>query len=356
MRLFAAVAVFVLSLGPAMALQKVMILPIVNIDKDANFAYLEGSITDSLKERLREKLAFDELPEEKWNLIAEQNFILRDDFHTRTAAMNLGILTNQDIVISGGFKPVNAKLGGGRIKTSIHATAYLLDIKKKKIIATVSVDLPADSELFTSINQVADRMEAEARKVIPSKEDAARSGLQSAGEPFFSDWSIGLNAGAGLYVSGYAKYFTPQLPALGATMRARMPRFARNLVVAGGFNFLNHKLKEGGDSALQSLGASSLTTNYMFSMALGYQLGLGTKFYLEPQLGGGYVLQSTAVTGNGINSTLSNGFPLARAGATAYYRLNPIVDVSLGAESLMYIEQGTMTFVPLVLAGLHYKF
>jgi hypothetical protein len=31
-------------------------LPIINIDKDANFAYLEGSITDSLKERLREKI------------------------------------------------------------------------------------------------------------------------------------------------------------------------------------------------------------------------------------------------------------------------------------------------------------
>lgn len=356
MRYFGPVTIFAFFLTPVMALQKVMILPIVNIDKDANFGYLEDSITDSLKGRLREKLAFDELPEDKWNLIAEQNFILREDFHTRTAAMNLGILTNQDIVISGGFKPVNKKLAGGKIKTSIHATAYLLDIKNKKIIATVSVDLPADSELFTSVNQVADRMEAEARKVIPSKDAAARSGLQAANEPFFSDWSIGLNAGAGLYMSGYAKYFTAQLPALGATVRARMPRFARNLVFVAGFNFLNHKLKEGGDSALQSLGASALTTNYMLSLGIGYRFDLGAKFYIEPQIGGGYVLQSTSVTGNGINSTLSNGFPFACAGAMAYYRVNPIIDVSLGAESLMYIEQGTTTFVPLVLAGLHYKF
>jgi hypothetical protein len=170
---------FFTAFSPAFAaLKKVIILPIINIDKDANFAYLEGSITDSLKERLREKFAFDELPEEKWALVAEQNYILKDDFHTRTAAMNLGILANQDIVINGGFKPVNKKIAGGKIKSSIHATAHLLDVKKKKTIATIELDLPADSELFTAVGQVADRMEAETRKVIPSKEDAARSGLR----------------------------------------------------------------------------------------------------------------------------------------------------------------------------------
>lgn len=205
------------------ALKKVIILPIVNIDKDANFAYLEGSITDSLKERLREKFAFDELPEEKWALVAEQNYILKDDFHTRTAAMNLGILANQDIVINGGFKPVNKKIAGGKIKSSIHATAHLLDVKKKKTIATIELDLPADSELFTAVGQVADRMEAETRKVIPSKEDAARSGLTAESAPFFSDFSLGLKGGGGVYVSGYAKYFSAQLPALGPCCMQQCP-------------------------------------------------------------------------------------------------------------------------------------
>lgn len=117
--------------------------------------------------------------------------------------------------------------------------------------------------------------------------------------------------------------------------------------------FLNHKLKNGGNSAL---GTSSLTTNYMFSLSLGYQIALSPKIYLEPLLGGGYVLQSTAVTGSGINSTLSNGFPFARGGIQGFYRVNTIIDVSLTVESLAYIEQGTMTFVPLGHAGVHYKF
>ena len=135
-RLFA--CLFLLSIAPIVALQKIMILPVINADKDPNFAYLEASITDSLRQRLGEKLAFDELAEDKWTSVAEQNFILRDDLHTRTAAMNLGILANQDIVISGGFLPVQKKSGNG--KTSIQTTVYLLDVKKKKIIATVKVE------------------------------------------------------------------------------------------------------------------------------------------------------------------------------------------------------------------------
>lgn len=337
------------------ALKKVIILPIINIDKDANFAYLEGSITDSLKERLREKFAFDELAEEKWTLVAEQNFILKDDFHTRTAAMNLGILANQDIVINGGFKPVNKKLAGGKIKSSIHATAHLLDVKKKKTIATIELDLPADSELFTAVGQVADRMEAETRKVIPSKEDAARSGLQAESAPFFSDFSLGLRGGGGVYVSGYAKYFTAQLPALGAILHANMPKFG-GLTTELGFTFMGHRLKEGNDAAIQQLGAAATTANYMASWSLGYRIGLSARWYIEPQVGGGYVMQTTTVTGSGINSTLNNGFPFGRAGLVTGFRVNQLIDVSVSTESVAYVEQSTLTFLPLVLAGVHYKF
>lgn len=337
------------------ALKKVIILPIINIDKDANFAYLEGSITDSLKERLREKFAFAELPEEKWTLVANENFILRDDFHTRTAAMNLGILANQDIVINGGFKPVNKKIAGGKIKTSIHAVAHLLDVKKKKTIATIELDLPADSELFTAVGQVADRMEAETRKVIPSKEDAARSGLKAESAPFFSDFSLGLRGGGGVYVAGYAKYFSAQLPALGAVLHAAMPNFG-GLTTELAFTFMGHRLKEGNDSAIQQLGATATTANYMAAWSFGYRFGLSARWYLEPQVGGGYVMQSTTVTGSGINSTLNNGFPFARGGLVTGFRVNQLIDVSVNVESLAYIEQGTMTLLPLALAGVHYKF
>jgi len=351
--LFALAAVFLTPL--AAELKKVIIMPIINIEKDANYAYLEGSITDSLKERLREKFAFEEMPEAQWAKVAEQNFILRDDFHTRTAAMNLGILANQDIVIHGGFRPVNKKVGVG-IKASILATAYILDVKKKRVVSTIEVTLPADSELFTAVSQVADRMEGETRKIIPSKEEAARSNFKVAGAPIFADPTIGLNVGGGYYFAGYAKYFTAQLPVLGATFRLRMPRFSERLYMQTDFVFMNHKLKEGSDSALQSLGVSSTTSNYMLSVSAGYQIPFKQKWYFEPQLGGGYVLQSTSVTGSGINSTLGNGFPFGRASFVTGYHINAFIDALFTINVVSYIESSTVTVLPLGLLGIHYKF
>jgi hypothetical protein len=37
-------------------------------------------------------------------------------------------------------------------------------------------------------------------------------------------------------------------------------------------------------------------------------------------------------------------------------RINQNIDASLSLESLAYIEQGVMTYVPLAMAGFHYKF
>jgi hypothetical protein len=358
MRKIAGVIIFVLGAQALSAggLTKVIILPIINIEKDANFAYLESSITDSLKERLRAKLAFDELPEEKWALVAKQNYILADDFHTRTAAMNLGVLANQDIVIHGGFKPVNKKTAAGGVKTSILAIAHILDVKRKRTVSTIEIELPADSELFTSINQVADKLEQEARKVIPSKEDAARTGLQAEGGAFFSDWSIGLKAGAGIYVSGYAKYFSPQIPGIGANVKTHIAKFSDHLTTELGLFYMSHKLKEGSDSALQSLGASSTTSNYIITANFGYQMSVFSLFYVEPQIGGGYVLQTTTVTGSGINSSLSNGFPVARLGVTTGYRVNAVIDAILTTDCYGEFESGTITFVPTASLGVHYKF
>lgn len=198
-------------------------------------------------------------------------------------------------------------------------------------------------------------MEQEARKVIPSKEEAARTGLKPEGEPLFADWSLGLRGGGGVYVAGYAKYFTAQLPALGASLHASLPKFG-NLTAEFGLLSIGHRLKEGNDSVIQSLGVAGITSNYMASWGIGYRIPLMAKLYLEPQLGGGYVMQTTTVTGNGVNSTLNNGFPFVRAGFLNGYRINQTIDVTLSVESLAYIEQSVMTYVPLALVGIQYKF
>ncbi|MBV6493170.1 MAG: hypothetical protein LDLANPLL_01185 [Turneriella sp.] len=338
---------------PLWSLQKVVLLPIINIENDANFAYLEASISDSLGTRLREKLAFDELPEEKWALVAGEHFVLRKDLYTQTAAMNLGIFSKQDIVIAGGYKPIIAK-GKAQGKSKIHVNVFLLEVKSKKVITNLDFDLPADSELFTAIGQVADKMEVEARKIIPSKEDAARMGASSA-TPFFNDFSVGIGAGGSYYVNGYAKYFTPQLPLLNVSLEARLPRIMASLKGFADFIFMSHVLKDGNDTVLQSLGTTTTTTNYILSLGLGYEFLLGTKFILEPFIAAGYVLQSTKVTGSGIDASLFNNFPCARVGVSAIYRINTMLDASFALELPVYMESGFLTLAPLVRAGVIYK-
>ncbi|MDH4262527.1 MAG: hypothetical protein OEV78_05710, partial [Spirochaetia bacterium] len=47
-------------------MQKVIILPFKNINKNANYEYLEASITDSIRENLKTKFAFSETSERDW--------------------------------------------------------------------------------------------------------------------------------------------------------------------------------------------------------------------------------------------------------------------------------------------------
>lgn len=91
---------FALSLTSLQAegLKKVLILDFINIEKNANFQYLETSITDSVTEMLRKRFAFTESDKDKTESVATENFLFRDDYYTKSTAMNLGLLTRQDIV------------------------------------------------------------------------------------------------------------------------------------------------------------------------------------------------------------------------------------------------------------------
>lgn len=58
------------SLLQAAALKKVLILDVVNIDKNANYDYLVGSITDAFTAKLKENFAYSETPKEAWQKAA----------------------------------------------------------------------------------------------------------------------------------------------------------------------------------------------------------------------------------------------------------------------------------------------
>ena len=78
------------SMLSAESIKSVMTLDFINIDKKENFAYLEGSLTDAVREKLKQNFAFREITADLYQPVADQNYIYRKDFYTETAATNLG--------------------------------------------------------------------------------------------------------------------------------------------------------------------------------------------------------------------------------------------------------------------------
>lgn len=85
-------------------LKKVLVLDFVNIEQKPDFKYLEDSITDAVKNELARLFAFKETPRYVWEDVARANYLYRNDWNTKSVAMNLGLLSKQDVVIAGGYR------------------------------------------------------------------------------------------------------------------------------------------------------------------------------------------------------------------------------------------------------------
>ena len=93
-------------------LKRVLVLDFINADKLSQYSYLESSITDAVRKSLSAKFAYSETRRHNWEAIAEDNFLYKEDLHTKSAAMNLGLLSKQDVVIAGNFNVVSSVENG----------------------------------------------------------------------------------------------------------------------------------------------------------------------------------------------------------------------------------------------------
>ncbi len=169
----ASAVIFFFAVAPTLAepLKKVLILDVINLDKEANFDYLVGSITEALKENLKQNFVYLETAKEEWQRAAlAHDLVFTEESHTRTYSLDLGIAMKQDIAISGGFK-VRTKKGTQVLEVII----FLLDVKKRELIDTVTMQTPTSGEMFTKINKLADQLSLAAAKVLPGKEDYAKN-------------------------------------------------------------------------------------------------------------------------------------------------------------------------------------
>lgn len=344
-------AVFLLATSlHAQALKSVMTLDFINIEKKENFAYLEASLTDAVREKLKQNFAFKDITSDIYQPVADQNYIYRKDFYTETAATNLGLLAKGDIVIAGGFRIVETKKN-----TEIRISVLLIDTAKKKNIAEFTEKAPADASIFETVEKIATRITKEAAAVLPSKDDFQRKGYSTSGSnPWFGDFSLTLRAGGTLYFKGLAQYFKPEQPAINVNMQIFLPAIWQRLFVQGDFTLLRHSLKDGNDTVVQSLQLSGVTTNYMLLGYLGASFPLSKRFSVLPKIGAGYIMQTTQVTGSSAGN-FNNGFIAFGGGADLLFSINKNLDASLGLVSLGELERSALTYVFQGLLGIRLR-
>ncbi len=200
-------------------LKKVLVLDFINIEKKAEFEYLEESITDAINKMLKEQFAFKTPSQKKWETIAKENYLFRRDYYTYSVSMNIGLLTKQDIVISGGFRIKKEKND-----LIIITNVQILDIGNRNAIKEFEEAGPADNRIFNSIEKIAQRIAKEASSVLPNKDEWEKSGMEDNDtEPFFSDFTIGLRSGYALYSAGIADRIKARQPLLSINMSANLP-------------------------------------------------------------------------------------------------------------------------------------
>jgi hypothetical protein len=145
------------------AASRVAIIDIKNLSGSPNYDYLEASISDAIKERLKSKFAFSNMSRERWTAIAKDSFFLFEkEYATKSFALGIGLMGRQDLVVGGSFHIEQQK---------IITTVHLISPKEKRVIKEFTVSGPADARIFDSVNIIADRVAEEAKSVLPNKDE-----------------------------------------------------------------------------------------------------------------------------------------------------------------------------------------
>ncbi|MFO1526367.1 MAG: hypothetical protein U1F16_10385 [Turneriella sp.] len=347
----------------AEALKKVLILDVVNIDKNTNYDYLVSSITDAFTAKIRESFAYAETPKGAWQKAAVAGDLpFEDESYTRTYAMSLGIRMRQDIAISGGFRIAIVNR-----QQVIKVTLFLIDIKNRKIVDTIEKNMPLSGDLFSKVDELAVALTESAKKVLPGKEyfvkheadfEVGHPTLRIATETYFLPIVGSKN------FSETSSYFTPaQVPLLyGVGLRAQSQLWRKfEWYVQGLFftSFSALKAEQSGTSIPQFLLAGNATGG------LGYVVPVSKRLSLTPWIGGGFMFGQTLLqfsnyaktptdsTGQSVSSQSALLYgPTVNAGMALGIIVNEDVFLSFGTTSLMFFNgQGMSATMGVAVSG-----
>lgn len=336
----------------AAGLKRVLVLDIINIDGAEEYTYLETTITSALRTKLQSEFAYEKTPQAEWRAIAEDNFIFRKDYHTETASFNLGLLTRQDIVISGGFT-AEAEVAGSDPFLNLNINIY--DLQRKEIAARLEKKLPINQNLFAEIDRAVAELILAASTVLPSKEEWRRrklSGREVESKPLFKDIRTGIRLGGAFYSSGYADRWQVSQPSLGFQIQAKSPFFWHRLLLGAHINIVRHTWRKDFNAVTQSFNLS--TTNYLFGGSVGAGFELNSDFSLQPALGAGIVMQNSQIAGE-ISQSTQNDFAYMAGFLSLVYHLNQRVDLNFEMGSFIFLESGQTTALNNIRIGGDYR-
>lgn len=341
------------ALYPA-SLKKVIILDIVQTEPNQNYAYLEDSLTSAIADMLKQKFAFAQFPKTEWEKVMRDNYLFRQDMHTRSVGMTLGLLAKQDIVLQGHY---HVEESGKRKKKkyTLVTTIRLLDISKKKVLAEFTEKSPVDNTLFTSIARLAEKTAKAASAVLPNKNtwNQKEAAETSPRVPMFARPFVAVAAGAGFLQSGVADRVKTKPPYLGFRLGSFMPLFSESLRSELRFGMLNASPRSEKNPNLSSLTVD--TTNLLFHGRLGWELSFfSNSIHLTPFLGGGIIYQINGVSG-AVNDNISYAIPTPLAGFDIAYQISPMLKAVLTAEGILEVESSAQTILLLTSVGVQYQ-
>ena len=295
--LFSAFSLLSMSGLGAAGLKRVIILDFKNFDKNPNYSYLESSITEAVREDLKKRFKFKEMPSADWQKLAIDNyFIWPDENFTRAFGLQMGVFGRQDIVIGGHYQAITTKVNGQR-KEVVRAHVFILDIGERKLISEFAMDFAADSTLFNSVTILANRVADEAKSVLPNEKDFQKSGeIEDIGGPNEFSFVGGLNLlsvsepFSGNFVSGtnlFPKDVKNAIQVQGGYTRHDFLKSRMQITLLGGAQFGSGELRVATDT--KTIRTSLL--GFSAGAHLGYRFEKW-RFFLTPYAGGGFYMGS----------------------------------------------------------------
>jgi len=353
----------------AKELPKVIILPFKNITKNPNYDYLETTITDAIRTKLKKKFIFQEASEGQWKAVSKRSFLTDSDCYTTSYGMQLGLYAAQDVVINGGFISMQGAKGSEFASTVVR----IISITEKKVISEIAIEIPTDSQIFKTIDEVADKVAKEASKVLPNKDDLKQFNL--------AEEAMGLNeisvfAGANIIAvpaafngdfssttNLFPKDFKNAFEGRISYTRHDFLKPHALLTVVGGGHFGTGELKIAVDT--KTIHAS--LAGFFLSGNAGYRFDV-SKFFLEPIAGAGFYLGNIKldystlsvlpVDSNGASKSSANlniSSVFVEAGLHLGYQINRVLAVQLTGQYRQYFYIGATSGAGFVGGGLSFR-